>query len=213
MVRRMRSQTIAQTVLLALALGCAPTDTGNGDHATEIVSRVELRFTPVTGGDPLVFAFSDPDGDGGVSGSADPIVLALDTEYSLRVAFLNDLADPPVDITEEVEEEAEEHFVFVLGDGVAGPASSSGTVLVSHAYADLESDYGANATGEDLPLGIVSTITTEETGTGSLRVMLRHLPELNGTPQKTAELPQSLAAGDALPGDVDVDVSFVLTIQ
>ncbi|WP_146158268.1 hypothetical protein [Enhygromyxa salina] len=211
----MRNQTIALFVPCVLALGCGPTEPGHDDHDTEIISRVELTFTPIAGGDPRVFAFSDPDGDGGVSGSAEPIVLALGETYSLRVAFLNDLADPAVDITEEVEDEAEDHFVFVLGDGVAGPASPSSvsTALVSHAYADLESDYGANAIGDDLPLGIVSTIEATKAGTAGLRVVLRHLPELNGTPQKTAGLPESLAAGEALPGDVDVDVSFELTIQ
>lgn len=213
MVPPMRDRTIARLVPLILALGCAPIGTEDGGHETEIISRVELTFTPIAGGDPLVFAFSDPDGDGGVSGSAQPIVLAVNAEYSLRVAFLNDLADPPVDITEEVEEEAEDHLVFVLGDGVNGPASSSSAALVTHTYADLESDYGANATGDDLPLGIVSTIHATQVGTANLRVVLRHLPTLNATAQKTAGLPESLAAGDALPGEVDVDVSFELTIQ
>ncbi|KIG12940.1 hypothetical protein DB30_00896 [Enhygromyxa salina] len=71
----------------------------------------------------------------------------------------------------------------------------------------------ANATGDDLPLGIVSTIHATQAGTANLRVVLRHLPTLNGTAQKTSELPESLAAGEALPGEVDVDVSFELTIQ
>lgn len=211
----MRTSKVAPLLTLALVLGCSPTgEPHDDDHEeTEIISRVELSFTPTAGGDTLVAAFSDPDGDGGVSGSADPIVLTLGTEYTLRVAFLNELTDPITDITGEVEDEAEEHLVFVVGDGVVGPASSSSTVLVSHTYADLESDYGPNATGDDLPVGLVNTISADQAGSGTLRVMLRHLPPLNGAPQKTAELPQSLAAGDALPGEVDVDLSFDLTIQ
>jgi hypothetical protein len=50
-------------------------------------------------------------------------------------------------------------------------------------------------------------------GSGELTIMLRHLPELNGAAQKSADLPAALAAGEALPGDVDANVSFAITIQ
>ena len=43
--------------------------------------------------------------------------------------------------------------------------------------------------------------------------MLRHMPVLGGGPQKVAGLAEDLAAGMALPGDVDVDVSFDVTVQ
>ena len=191
------------------AIGCVQIDGQDDDghdHDTEVISRVELRFTPSDGGDggdPIVAAFSDPDGDGGVSGESEPIALALGVEYTLSIALLNDLEDPPVDIGAEIEEEAEEHMVFITDD--AG--------LLSHAYADLESDYGADAIGDDLPVGLVHTVAADVAGAGNFRVVLRHLPELNGSPQKTAGLEQRFADGEALPGDVDVDVSFALTVQ
>ena len=188
------------------AIGCVQIDGQDDDghdHDTEVISRVELRFAPSDGGDPIVAAFSDPDGDGGVSGESEPIVLALGVEYTLSIALVNDLEDPPVDIRAEIEEEAEEHMVFITDD--AG--------LLSHAYADLESDYGADAIGDDLPVGLVHTVAADVAGAGNFRVVLRHLPELNGSPQKTAGLEQRFADGEALPGDVDVDVSFALTVQ
>ncbi len=169
-------------------------------HDNEIISRVELTFTPEAGGAPLVFAFDDPDGDGGTSGVADRVELSPNTTYVLTVQFQNGLAEPPRDLTAEIEAEAEEHMVFVLGD------------LLVHAYDDLESDYGTNAVGEDLPVGLRNTITTNDSGTGELRVVLRHLPELNGEPQKTGELPERMAAGEDLPGGVDVDVIFELVV-
>jgi hypothetical protein len=171
------------------------------DHDNEIISRVELTFTPEAGGTPLVFAFDDPDGDGGMSGVADRIELAADTTYALTIRFQNGLVEPPRDLTAEIEAEAEEHFVFVLGD------------VTGHAYADLESDYGENAVGDDLPVGLHNTITTNDSGMGELRVMLRHLPELNGVPQKSGEQPEQLAAGEDLPGGVDVDVTFELAVM
>jgi len=203
----------AWTAVLAIALatvGC--TEDGGGDDPNEIISRVELTFTPTAGGDPLVFQFDDPDGDGGVSGTSDRIELAAGVEYTLAVRFLNEIASPPEDLTEEIRAEAEHHFVFVIGD-VSGPASSSANPLAITAYADKESDYGPNAVGDDLPVGLVNTFTTQSAGSGQLRVLLRHLPPINDQPQKTGDLPQQLAAGDALPGSVDADVAFELVVS
>jgi hypothetical protein len=198
---------------LLLGLLSACTDFGGDeDHDSEIISRVELTFTPEAGGAPLVYEFTDPDGDGGVSGTAERIELAAGTTYALTIRFENGLADPPEDLTQEIEAEAEEHFVFVLGD-VTGPGSVVSGALLNHAYADLESDYGTNAIGEDLPVGLRNTITTDAAGSGELRVVLRHLPELNGEPQKSGELPGAFADGDDLPGAVDVDVVFELVIS
>lgn len=199
-------------VFLAAGLLSACTELGgDDDHDSEIISRVELTFTPETGGAPLVFEFTDPDGDGGMSGVAERIELAAGTTYTLTIRFENALVDPPEDLSDEIESEAEQHLVFVLGD-VSGPASDSSASL-THAYADLESDYGMNAVGEDLPVGLRSTITADATGTGELRIVLRHLPELNGEPQKSGELPALLAAGEDLPGSVDVDVLFEYVIS
>lgn len=215
-------------VVLALAVACGlgacgddhhgeeGDDHGHDDHGhdeeSEVISRVELSFTPTGGGAPLVFAFDDPDGDGGVSGTADRVELSVGVEYALAVRFVNTFVDPEGDITEEIKEEAEEHFVFVLGD-VSGPASSASPALLTHAYADKESDYGENAVGDDLPVGLANTITAASAGEGELRVMLRHLPPVNDQPQKSATLPADLAAGRDLPGGVDADITFALGVQ
>lgn len=210
--RRHRVQALAAALCVAISAGACGDDGDGHSHDNEVISLVELTFTPTGGGTPLVFEFTDPDGDGGVSGMADPIDLAAGVEYTLGVRFVNTLAEPAEDLTEEVKEEAEDHLVFILGD-VSGPASMASTVLVTHAYADKESDYTTNAVGDDLPVGIRSTITTKDPGEGQLRVMLRHLPELNGAPQKSGDLPRELAEGKDLPGSPDVDVSFDLVVM
>lgn len=201
-------------VFAALALAsCADGHGDDGhDHDNEVISRVVLTFTPTGGGEALTFQFDDPDGDGGVSGVADPIKLAVGVEYTLGLRFENGLVTPAEDLTGEIEAEAEEHLVFVVGD-VAGPASTPSQALVTHAYADLESDYGDNAVGDDLPVGLRSTITGAAAGEGTLRLILRHLPEVNGEPQKSAGLPADLAAGRDLPGNVDVDLTFDLEVS
>jgi len=198
--------------------GCDGTETGD-DHGhehndSEVLTTVTLTFTPQDQGDVVVAAFSDPDGDGGVSGSAEPITLLAGTTYDLRIVFTNDLEQPPGDITAEIEDEAEEHQIFIAGEGVGGPASSDdAAVLVSHGYADQESSYGADTVGDDLPVGLASIITATTAGTGTLTVRLQHLPELNGTPQKVAGLAERLGMGEALPGDTDAAVEFELTVQ
>lgn len=199
--------------LLAMTVACLPADGSTDGDDTEVISRLELTFTPHDGGAPVVATFEDPDGDGGASGMADAITLPNGVALDLEVAFVNGLVEPPVDITTEVEAEAEHHQVLILGDAVRGPASSSDAALIEHAYADHESDYGDNAVGEDLPVGIRNTVTTERAGTGSLRVMLRHMPPIGGEPQKSADVAELAAMDRPLPGDVDADVTFALTVQ
>ncbi|MEZ4383328.1 MAG: hypothetical protein R3A79_18510 [Nannocystaceae bacterium] len=199
-------------VAFSLAACEADHDDHDHDHDNEIISQVVLTFTPVDGGDPLIFAFDDPDGDGGVSGVSDRIELTAGTQYDLAITLANSLVDPAEDLTGEIEGEAEEHMIFIVGD-VVGPASASTTALVSQSYADLESTYGDNAVGEDLPVGLRHTVEAMEAGDGTFRVLLRHLPAINDVPQKTGDLPADLAAGRDLPGSVDVDLSFDLRVS
>jgi hypothetical protein len=213
-----RFARITTLVALGLGLGCAADDEDGDDHGhdhneTEVITTVTLTFTPTAGGDAVTASFRDPDGDGGMSGMTDAIVLAPDTEYQLQVSFLNELGTPAEDITEEVEAEAEEHQVFVFGDAVEGPGTAANPdAIMEHAYDDTESSYGTN-TGDDLPVGLVNLVTTRGAGTGELDLMLRHIPELNGTAQKVAGLDDDLAKGVALPGEVDAMVSFSVTVQ
>lgn len=203
----------AAPVLLSLLIACEGDHSSDHDHDTEIISTIELTFTPDGGGTPVVAAFTDPDGDGGESGTADAIALAGSSSYRLEIEFRNDLVDPPENITDEIRGEAEDHLVLLSGDGVEGPASHAGALVLTHAYADLESDYGDDAVGEDLPVGLVNDIVTAGSGDTNLRVMLRHLPELNSMPQKGPQLPAAFADDEALPGNVDADVVFELSVE
>ncbi len=214
----------------ALSLGC-PADNDGGqdggsddhghedetghdhDNESEVITTVTLTFAPQGGGDSVVVSFTDPDGDGGMSGMADALMLTAGQSYDLSVAFFNELEDPAEEITEEIEEEAEEHQIFISGDGVMGPAGGAPmSPIAEHAYADTESTYGSNA-GDDLPVGLANTFTATTAGSGTVVVRLQHLPELNGAPQKVAGLAEVLAAGDPVPGDVDALVTFELTVQ
>jgi hypothetical protein len=82
----MQSIRTVAIFLLAVSLSACIDDTGANGDDNEIISRVELTFTPEAGA-PLVFAFDDPDGDGGMSGVAERIELAADTTYALTIRF------------------------------------------------------------------------------------------------------------------------------
>lgn len=157
----------------------------------EVISRVTLTFTPAMGS-PITAVFNDPDGEGGMAPTIDPITLMNGETYTLELMFENALETPAEDITEEIREEAEEHQVFFLGSAVGAQ------VMV--AYADVESDYAMNS-GEDLPVGIRATVTTAATGSGVFNVILAHQPGV-----KTA-------TSDQDSGSQDVNIDFQLTVQ
>ena len=82
-------------LILLLSGACSDVegDDHDHDHENEVITTVELTFTPQAGGSDLVYTWADPEDDG--SPLIDDIVL-MDTEtYDLSVAFLNELEDPP----------------------------------------------------------------------------------------------------------------------
>lgn len=201
---RLLASSFAAATALALA-GCPNVEDPDQDvNPEEVITTVKLTFTPDGGGEALAFSFADPEGDG--SPVIDDVVLDNGTAYTMAVAFLNELENPAEDITAEVDEESDEHQVFVYGSGVSGPATGdNATALVTHAYADTDAN--------DLPVGLSNTITATTAGTAELKVMLRHLPVENDTAQKVADLAAQLAAGDTLPGEPDADVTFPLVVE
>ncbi len=190
---------------------------GDGNEEPEVFTTIEMTFTPGAG-DALVFEFDDADGDGGDAPQIDTVTLAADTTYELSLRFFNKLATPVEEVTPEIREEAEEHQLFIVGASVSGEATGVAVAdaLVSHEYDDSESDYADNTVGEDLPVGLVNTVATVNTGTdGEFRVVLRHLPPVNDVVQKTAGLEDDVIAGgiEGLPGDTDIDVTFDLVVE
>ncbi len=201
---RLLASSLATAAALTLA-GCPNVEAPPaGPNDAEVITTVKLTFTPAGGGTPLEFAFADPENDG--SPVVDDVALEDDTTYTMAVAFLNELEDPAEDITVEVDEESDEHQVFVYGSGVSGPATGeNAAALVTHAYGDTDAN--------DLPVGLSNTITATAAGSAEIKVMLRHLPVENETATKVAALAAALAAGDTLPGEPDVDVTFPLVVE
>ena len=195
----MMTRTLIMTTLLASACG----DPGGGESPNEVISRIDLTFTP-SAGPSLTFQYNDEDGDGGAPGMSQPITLVGGTTYALTVSFLNALEVTPEDITQEVRDEAVQHQVFFTGSAVVGPATMNTVGPLTHSYADTD-DNG-------LPIGLTSTITTRA-GTGELVITLRHMPP-EEPPQKAADSAMQVSTGGfaAIGGSTDAQVTFPVTV-
>ncbi len=186
----------APLFVLLLSAGCA--EDGHDHSEQEVITTVLLTFDDGAG-NSTTFLWNDDDGDGGNAPVIDDIVLDAGT-YSLNVGFENRLEDPAEDITAEIADENDEHQIFFAGTAVNGPTNEQTNAPLEHTYGDQD--------GNGWPVGLSNSVTAV-TGTGSLQVVLQHLPEL-----KTATLANDAKNGlETLPGESDVDVSFNVTIN
>ncbi len=198
-----------RSVVFVGVMACADTETPQEANAEEVITTVRLTFAPEDGGESVVATWRDEALlDASLTDAAvGAFELRRDTTYALAVAFLNELEEPAEDITVEVDAEAEEHQVFITGTAVEGPATGTrAEAPVVHAYADED------AAG--LPVGLRNTATVRASGSGTLDVTLRHLPELAGAPGKVAGLAETVGESGlgAVPGESDVSVSFLVTV-
>jgi len=150
----------------------------------ELITSLLVELTPA-GGAPSVFAFRDPDGPGG----SDPVqwdTLKLQPGVATvaRLSFLDESDDTLDDITLEILDEADEHQVFFTAQGIGV------NVLVNDA------DINGN------PLGLESTWTAPNAGTGTLTISLKHQP---GT--------KAPSPGDISLGETDVEVAFPIRVE
>ena len=154
----------------------------------EVITTLTYTLTPVGAGDVVVFNFQDLDGDGG----NDPVLtegtLAVNSVYTGALVLLNETETPAENITEEVEEEADEHqffFTSTLSD-------------LTIAYTDTDSDGN--------PVGITSELTTGAAGSGVMTIVLRHEPNKDAA---------GVAAGDIsnAGGETDIEVDFTVNVE
>jgi hypothetical protein len=154
----------------------------------EVITTITVVLS-ATGQNDVTLQSRDLDGDGPdapvitVSGS-----LAPNTTYAGSITLLNETESPVEDITEEVEEEDEEHQFFFEFSGS----------ITNVVYADQD------ANGN--PVGLDFDLTTGATGPGTVLITLRH------EPNKTA---QGVADGDITNagGETDIAQSFTVSVQ
>lgn len=198
----MKQHSLLFVGLSCAALAACSDNGGSSTNENEVITTVILNFAPATG--PTITAtFNDPDGDGGGAPTIDPVQLAPG-DYTLTVQFQNRLAQPQVEITDEVRQEHDVHLLLFTGTAVVGPATSNATGPLTQSYTDTDSN--------GFPVGLTDGITARA-GTGQLTVTLRHMPP-EEPPVKAADtVALAKASGvDSIGGSTDAQVNFSVTV-
>jgi|TARA_B110000908_G_C10256217_1_gene455662 hypothetical protein len=154
----------------------------------EVITTLNLTLTPDVGGTPVLLTFQDLDGDGGNPPTITGGTLDTSANYTCSLELLNELEIPAGDISQEVQEEAEEHQFF-FHTSVSG---------LNIAYDDMD------ANGN--PIGLSTIVTTNEVSSGTITVTLRHLPNKDASGVSTGDITN---AG----GETDIEVTFDVEVQ
>lgn len=183
LARRSGVLLLAATVAV---MGCKK-DSDPEPEENELITTVTLTFTERGTTNTRSVTWKDTDGEGGAAPTVGKLSLAPNKTYDLAVTMLDESKSPAADITEEIEEEADEHlFVYT-----PTPAN-----LMTITITDKDS--------RNLPVGLKATAITTAAGTGKLQVVLRHQPPVGGNPVKN---------GTAGPGSTDFDGTFDVEIK
>jgi hypothetical protein len=181
---------VATGALVLTVSGCKKDDHDHDhDNEQELITTVNVVFTPAGGGTPVTFSFVDLDGDGGNAPVITNGTLAANTSYTVATTFLNESETPAEDITEEVRAEGKEHQVFYQ-------VQSGLNLTVT--YNDADAD--------NRPIGLINNAAAGAASTGSLTVVLRHEPN-----KAAANVANGNIANAG--GETDVEVTFNVTIQ
>jgi len=154
----------------------------------ELITTLNYTLTPTDGGAAVTLSFKDVDGDGGDAPTITGGTLAANKTYTGALDLLNESESPAESITEEIQEEDEEHQFFFQSD-ISGLSISYG-------------DQDANGN----PLGLSSTLSTADAGSGSITIILRHEPDKSAA---------GVADGDITNagGSTDIEVTFPVDVQ
>jgi hypothetical protein len=192
--------------LVVTQIACDDDDPAKED-TPETITQVTLTFTPVGSDAPVeTVTATDPDGLGPQELKVDqPIDLKINTTYRLSINLINGLLDPTepeYNVTDEVEEEGDEHqFFFSWSAGVFSSPTGTGNIGTSGG--------AVNYTGADdsvdengLPLGLTTTWTTAATTAAdkSFTILLMHQPDLKSSTSTSAD------------GEEDVNLTFTLNV-
>lgn len=174
-------------------IGCDD-DAPEIENEEEVIAGVTLTFTPVSGGTPLSFTYTDPDGNGAQQPAITPIVLNANTPYRLDISLTGLNGE---DITAEVREEADEHMfffgwsdpVFETPAGTGNIPSRTGTVN----YTDSDS--------KNQPLGLTTLWATGDPATGKFTTILKHQPNIKSGTSTVND------------GETDLEIEWDITVE
>ncbi|MEN9639338.1 MAG: hypothetical protein RLZZ262_1206 [Bacteroidota bacterium] len=134
-------------------------------HEEELITTLQVHLYRLDGtGDTAVFVFSDVDGPGGAAPQPiDTIFMQPATEYGCFLTLLNESVSPAENITEEIEEEDDEHlFCF-------SPENANLSIVRTDSDGTYE-------------VGLQSEWTSGAASSGEVTIVLKHQPDIkNGS--------------------------------
>lgn len=156
-------------------------------NENELITRVDLLFTDSTDNSTQTFLYCVNDAI--FQNRKDTIQLFANTTYGLQLKLYNSQSETNIDtVTFEIENEAEEHQLFVISSRIA-----------DFFYLDADQN--------NYPIGLISTFTTGNSSSSidNFRVLLIHEPNKAATGVKDGN---SANAG----GSTDVDATLKIKI-
>lgn len=145
-----------------------------------------MRLTFTEGSNKLIYSVKDLDGDGGKPPVSDVIKLLPNKTYSLITEFLDETKSPIVNLTSEIEKESAAHLV------------------IFEASANLLTVTRTDKDSRNFEVGLKSTAKTVAAANGTLKVTLRHQPEVGGKLVKN---------GTSSPGTTDFEGNFLVEVK
>ena len=168
------------------------------EEEEEVINEIVLTFTPDNGEEAISATWFDEDGEGVGSPTIDEIELEEGVTYVMTIGLANTLGMEVEDVTEEIEEEADEHmFFFSFTDGIFSDPMGNGNVDNRNDplnYNDMD------ANGQPIGLSTIWTAGEHTASDGEFTVVLKHQPG------------QKSATSDAMTGGTDIDVTFPIVI-
>ena len=172
--------------LFSIFTSCESDDDTIIPNEEELITTVNYILTPAEG-ESITLSFQDLDGDGGEEPTINVDTLASNQTYTGSLLLLNESESPAENISDEVEEEDQEHQFFF--------ASTTSGLTISY------NDEDANGN----PLGLSTTITTGEAGSGTVTVTLRHEPNKSASGVSDGDITN---AG----GETDIEVTYPIHV-
>lgn len=123
----------------------------------EVITTVQLNFTPEGGGTALTYKWEDLDGPGGANPVIDMVTLAANKSYNVQLILQDKTKNPVVITSDEVKKEAVDHRFYF-------EPSAGSNIAVSNPDNDLNG----------IPVGLTSTWTSGAAATGTIKITLRH---------------------------------------
>lgn len=180
-----RASFVALAMLGLVTLSCSDDDDDNPVVVDEEEVITTMTVNLMAADSNVRLTSTDLDGDGPNAPEITVVgTLAPNSTYTGSITLLNETTDPVEDVTEEIEEEDDEHQFFFATEGAITGVTST------------------DADGDGNPIGLAFELTTGDAGTGTLRVTLRHEPKK----------PNNGTLADA-GGETDISQQFTVTVE